>query len=80
LGFDDEEAIKRFVWGVWNPEMHDYMIQDCKTNLVLWNHLRVDRYSQDAIDLEHARPASATQSTKQACRSTPPRVASSTLR
>lgn len=53
LGFDDEEAIKRFVWGFWNPEMHDYMIQDCKTNLALWNYLRVDKYSKDAIDLEH---------------------------
>lgn len=53
LGFDDEEAIKRYVWHAWNQEMHDYMIQDCKTNLALWNHLRVDRYSQAAIDLEH---------------------------
>lgn len=53
LGFTDEEAIRRYVWGAWNQDMHDYMIQDCETNLDLWNHLRVDNYSQLAIDLEH---------------------------
>jgi DNA polymerase-1 len=52
-GFTDEEAIKRYVWGAWSQDMHDYMIQDCETNLALWQKLRVDRYSQAAIDLEH---------------------------
>lgn len=53
LGIEDEEAIKRYVWGAWNEEMHAYMIQDCETNLALWDHLRTDSYSQDAINLEH---------------------------
>lgn len=52
-GIEDEEAIKRYVWGLWNQEMHDYMIQDCETNLALWKHLLADNYSQDAINLEH---------------------------
>lgn len=49
----DEEAIAAFVWGSWSQAMHDYMVQDCATNLVLWEHLDVDNYSQDAINLEH---------------------------
>lgn len=52
-GIDDPEAILRYVWGFWNQEMHDYMVQDVQTNLALWHYLKVDEYSQDAIDLEH---------------------------
>jgi DNA polymerase-1 len=52
-GIDDPDAILRYVWGVWNEEMHAYMLQDRGTNLALWKHLRVDNYSQLAIDLEH---------------------------
>lgn len=53
LGITDEFAIKEFVWGTWNAAMHAYMVQDCETNLELWKKLKVDAYSQDAIDLEH---------------------------
>lgn len=53
LGIEEDEAIKRYVWGVWNAEMHDYMIQDVDTNFALWEHLRVDSYSEAAIVLEH---------------------------
>jgi DNA polymerase-1 len=49
----DEEAIIRYTWGTWNPEMHEYMLQDRETNLALWRHLDVDNYSKDALDLEH---------------------------
>lgn len=60
---DDEEAIAKFVWGEWNEGMHDYMVQDCETNLALWEHLAVDSYSQEAIILEHriARVCDAIQ-------------------
>lgn len=65
LGGDpkDEDAIAAFVWGEWSPPMHEYMVQDCETNLVLWEHLDVDNYSQDAIILEHriARVCDAIQ-------------------
>lgn len=52
-GITDPEAIIRYVWGQWNQEMHDYMLQDVDTNYALWKYLDVDNYSQDAIDLEH---------------------------
>ncbi|UGA46827.1 DNA polymerase [Bradyrhizobium quebecense] len=60
---DDEAAISAFVWGEWNPEMHAYMIQDAVTNDKLWDHLKVEAYSQDAIVLEHriARVCDAIQ-------------------
>lgn len=63
LGLDDDEAIARYVWGEWNPEMHEYMLQDVDTNYVLWKHLNVDTYSQAAIELEHraARVCDAMQ-------------------
>lgn len=55
--------ISEFVWGEWSPAMQDYMIQDGWTNLKLWEHLKVDQYSQDAIELEHriARVCDAIQ-------------------
>jgi DNA polymerase I-like protein with 3'-5' exonuclease and polymerase domains len=52
-GITDPAAIVRYVWGEWNPEMQDYLLQDVETNLALWNHLKVDQYSQAAIELEH---------------------------
>jgi DNA polymerase-1 len=59
----NEDNIAQFVWGTWSQPMHDYMIQDCETNLVLWEHLGADKYSQSAIDLEHriARVCDAIQ-------------------
>jgi DNA polymerase-1 len=58
-----EEDIARYVWGEWNEEMHDYLLQDVKTNVALWRHLKIDRYSPDAIELEHraARVCDAIQ-------------------
>jgi DNA polymerase-1 len=53
LGIADPEAIATYVWAAWNEEMHAYMIQDVGTNLALWKHLKVDTYSQEAIELEH---------------------------
>jgi DNA polymerase-1 len=52
-GIDDPDAIARYVWGEWNQEMHDYMLQDRETNLGLWRHLNLDDYSQPAVELEH---------------------------
>lgn len=52
-GIDDPEAILRYVWGEWNEEMHVYMLQDVETNLALWQYLKIDEYSQEAVDLEH---------------------------
>jgi DNA polymerase I-like protein with 3'-5' exonuclease and polymerase domains len=33
--------------------MFDYMLQDCRTNLVLWKHLRPEEYPQAPLELEH---------------------------
>jgi DNA polymerase I len=52
LGIPAEERAA-FVWGQWTPEMHEYALGDRETNTALWDHLRVDKYSQDAIELEH---------------------------
>jgi DNA polymerase I-like protein with 3'-5' exonuclease and polymerase domains len=47
-GFSEEE-----IWGSWSQEMHDYMCQDCETNLKLYEHLDTFGYSAAAIELEH---------------------------
>jgi DNA polymerase-1 len=52
-GIDEPEAITRYTWHTWSPEMHEYMIQDVATNRALWDYLAVDRYSQEAVELEH---------------------------
>lgn len=40
-------------WDEWSPEMHTYMLQDVQTNLKLWQYLKIDEYSQSAVELEH---------------------------
>jgi DNA polymerase-1 len=40
-------------WGEWSEQMHSYMDQDVETLLAIWDHLKVDEYSQQAIELEH---------------------------
>jgi hypothetical protein len=40
-------------WASWNPEMHEYMIQDAKVNLGLWLFLMDQELSYQAIVLEH---------------------------
>lgn len=40
-------------WDVWTPEMHSYMCQDVEVLLALWNYLKPDLYSQQALELEH---------------------------
>jgi hypothetical protein len=52
-GITDEKAIQEFVWGEWNEDMHEYMLQDRSTNLALWDHMQADAYSPDAVELEH---------------------------
>jgi len=58
-----EEEIAEYTWAEWNQDMHDYMLQDRSTNIALWRHLKADKYSQDAIELEHraARVCDAIQ-------------------
>jgi DNA polymerase I len=53
LGITDPAAILVYIWSTYNVAMHDYMVQDCETNLKLWNHLDPDNYSLAAIELEH---------------------------
>lgn len=40
-------------WDKWSQEMHDYCAQDVEVALKLWQHLEPDKYSQQAIELEH---------------------------
>lgn len=40
-------------WSVWTEQMHERCIGDTWTNVDLWDHLKVDQYSQSAIELEH---------------------------
>lgn len=40
-------------WSVWTAEMGERCVGDMRTNLLLWEHLRPDDYSQDAVVLEH---------------------------
>ena len=53
MGLTDEKAIQEYVWGSWNEDMHEYMLQDRATGLALWDKLRPDDYAQPPIELEH---------------------------
>jgi DNA polymerase I-like protein with 3'-5' exonuclease and polymerase domains len=52
-GITDEKAILAYVWGEWNEDMHEYMLQDRKTGFALWKHLRPHEYATPPIELEH---------------------------
>lgn len=53
LGFTDERAIQKFIWGTFSQEMLDYMMQDVRVNFLLFKKLNPDAYSQKAVELEH---------------------------
>lgn len=53
LGFTDEVAIQKFIWGTYSHEMQDYMDQDVAVNLLLYKKLNPDKYPQKAVELEH---------------------------
>ena len=40
-------------WGEWSQAMQDYCVGDCETLRALWQHLEPEKYSQQAIELEH---------------------------
>ena len=40
-------------WKDWSKEMQDYCMQDVIVTLDLWNHIKAQKYSEIAIDLEH---------------------------
>lgn len=40
-------------WEQWSPDMHAYMEQDVEVLEALWQHLKPEAYSQEAIELEH---------------------------
>jgi DNA polymerase I len=52
-GLVDPREIADYVWGEFNEDMFDYMLQDCRTNLRLWKHLRPEEYPQAPLELEH---------------------------
>lgn len=52
-GLTDEKAILEYIWGEWNEDMHEYMLQDRSTGLSLWRRLKPDDYAQPPIELEH---------------------------
>ena len=49
----DEKGAFEGPWAEWSQAMQDYCVQDVEVNLLLWNHLKPDSYSRQAIDLEH---------------------------
>jgi hypothetical protein len=53
LGFTDEKAIQKFIWGTYSTEMLDYMMQDVRVNFLLYQKLNPDKYPQKAVELEH---------------------------
>ena len=47
----DEKGAFEGPWAEWSQAMQDYCVQDVEVNLLLWNHLKPDTYSQKSIDL-----------------------------
>lgn len=48
----DEEK-HDYVWGTWNPAMHDYMILDVDVNFILWEKIVEFDWSLEATRMEH---------------------------
>lgn len=52
-GLVDEADILAYTWAKWSQEMHDYMVQDCATNLVLYKALLGKSPDARSRELEH---------------------------
>jgi DNA polymerase-1 len=52
-GIVDPREIANYVWGDFNEDMFDYMLQDGRTNLSLWKHMNPEAYPQAPLELEH---------------------------
>ena len=52
-GITDKRAIADYVWGTFNEDMFEYMLQDCRTNLDMWKHFNPAAYPQAPLELEH---------------------------
>jgi DNA polymerase-1 len=52
-GLVSPKEIAHFVWGTFNEDMYDYMLQDGRTQLKLWKHLHPEDYPQAPLELEH---------------------------
>jgi hypothetical protein len=65
-GITDPREIADYVWGEFNEDMFDYMLQDCRTNLRMWKHFRPDEYPQAPWSLSTASLWCATRSRKPA--------------
>lgn len=40
-------------WDEWNPEMHDYMMQDGEVTFSLWKRIADENWPERSVDLEH---------------------------
>lgn len=47
------DALSKFVWGEWSPEMQSYCEQDVEVNTHIWNKLVGKGFSEESIQLEH---------------------------
>ncbi|WP_316235443.1 DNA polymerase [Bradyrhizobium sp. SZCCHNR1023] len=52
-GIVDPREIADYVWGEFNEDMFDYMLQDGRTNLTMWKHMNPEAYPQAPLELEH---------------------------
>lgn len=50
---DDEDAIRRYVWGSWNQDMEDYLWTDLDATEGLWFKIDQRPWSPEATILEH---------------------------
>jgi len=48
-----KEELHHYVWGMWNVDMHDYMIVDTDVNTLLWHKIEIENWSPEATKLEH---------------------------
>ena len=53
LGITDEEGIRKFVWGSWNPDMESYAVQDVEVTTLLYQKILDMKWSEEARILEH---------------------------
>lgn len=49
-----DKELHDYVWGTWNPAMHDYMVLDVDVNFLLWEKIQEFNWSPEAVDMEHS--------------------------
>lgn len=52
-GITDEDEIREYVWGSWNPDMDEYGCNDVEVTTLLWQKICAMQWDDTSVRLEH---------------------------